>query len=165
MTNKMNFLATGRRMNTIINLYIGNLAIADVIIAIFCIPFQFQAAILQRWDLPDFMCKLCPFIQVFLSLFHDKRKFWQFTWKIEDKSNNQVKDFLFLQQKIKFHKLYYHVETYWFNVYKNPWFSHKKSGWCEKVFVTWELMKLAISIFWSNNKTFWKWFSICIFSM
>lgn len=58
------FSATGRRMNTVINIYIGNLAIADVIIAIFCIPFQFQAAILQRWDLPDFMCKLCPFIQV-----------------------------------------------------------------------------------------------------
>jgi len=58
------FTATGRRMNTVINIYIGNLAIADIIIALFCIPFQFQAAILQRWDLPEFMCKLCPFIQV-----------------------------------------------------------------------------------------------------
>jgi len=63
------FTATGRRMNTVINLYIGNLAIADVVIAIFCIPFQFQAAILQRWDLPEFMCKLCPFVQVIKS-FH-----------------------------------------------------------------------------------------------
>ncbi len=58
------FSATGRRMNTVINLYIGNLALADVIIAIFCIPFQFQAALLHRWDLPSFLCKLCPFVQV-----------------------------------------------------------------------------------------------------
>ena len=32
---------TGRRMRTVINIYIGNLALADCIIAIFCIPFQF----------------------------------------------------------------------------------------------------------------------------
>ncbi|XP_059096969.1 RYamide receptor-like isoform X2 [Tigriopus californicus] len=56
-------IATGRRMNTVINLYIANLAVADVIIAVFCIPFQFQAALLQRWNLPAFMCKLCPFLQ------------------------------------------------------------------------------------------------------
>lgn len=24
---------------------------------------QFQAALLQRWDLPDFMCAFCPFVQ------------------------------------------------------------------------------------------------------
>jgi len=53
----------GRRMHTVMNIYIGNLAMADVIIAVFCIPFQFQAALLNRWDLPAFMCKLCPFLQ------------------------------------------------------------------------------------------------------
>jgi hypothetical protein len=51
-------------MHTVMNIYIGNLAMADVIIAVFCIPFQFQAALLNRWDLPAFMCKLCPFLQV-----------------------------------------------------------------------------------------------------
>ena len=60
----LSFSATGRRMNTVINLYIGNLALADVIIAVLCIPFQFQAALLHRWDLPAFLCKLCPFVQV-----------------------------------------------------------------------------------------------------
>lgn len=25
--------------------------------------FQFQAALLQRWTLPDFMCAFCPFVQ------------------------------------------------------------------------------------------------------
>jgi hypothetical protein len=51
-------------MHTVMNVYIGNLAMADVIIAVFCIPFQFQAALLNRWDLPAFMCKVCPFLQV-----------------------------------------------------------------------------------------------------
>ena len=51
-------------MRTVINIYIGNLALADCIISVFCIPFQFQAALLQKWNLPFFMCKLCPFVQV-----------------------------------------------------------------------------------------------------
>ena len=51
-------------MNTVMNIYIGNLALADLILAVFCIPFQFQAALLNRWDLPAIMCKLCPFLQV-----------------------------------------------------------------------------------------------------
>jgi leucokinin receptor len=25
---------------------------------------QFQAALLQRWNLPHFMCPFCPFVQV-----------------------------------------------------------------------------------------------------
>ena len=38
---------------------------ADVTIAVLAIPFQFWAALLQRWDLPAFMCKLCPAVQIF----------------------------------------------------------------------------------------------------
>ena len=51
------------RMRTVTNFYIANLAFADVTIAVFCIPFQFHAALVQRWDLPEFMCKFCPFAQ------------------------------------------------------------------------------------------------------
>jgi len=43
--------------------FTANLAMADVIIGMFSIPFQFQAAVLQRWDLPKFMCPFCPFVQ------------------------------------------------------------------------------------------------------
>lgn len=51
--------------NSIMNfLFSANLAMADVIIGIFSIPFQFQAAVLQRWDLPKFMCPFCPFVQI-----------------------------------------------------------------------------------------------------
>ncbi|KAL5293298.1 tkr-3 family protein [Megaselia abdita] len=57
-------VATTRHMHTVTNMYIANLALADVIIGVFCIPFQFQAALLQRWNLPDFMCYFCPFVQM-----------------------------------------------------------------------------------------------------
>lgn len=30
----------------------------------FSIPFQFQAAVNQRWDLPKFLCPFCPFVQI-----------------------------------------------------------------------------------------------------
>jgi leucokinin receptor len=57
-------VATTRQMQTITNFFIANLAFADVIIGMFAIPFEFQAALLQRWNLPDFMCPFCPFIQL-----------------------------------------------------------------------------------------------------
>lgn len=57
-------IAVSRRMQTVTNFYIANLAFADVILAMFCIPFQFRAALVQRWDLPAFMCQFCPFAQI-----------------------------------------------------------------------------------------------------
>ena len=52
------------RMRTVTNFYIANLAFADVTIAMFAFPFQFHAALVQRWDLPAFMCQFCPTIGV-----------------------------------------------------------------------------------------------------
>ncbi|XP_037045815.1 neuropeptide Y receptor type 1-like isoform X2 [Bradysia coprophila] len=57
-------IATTKSMQTVTNFFISNLALADVVIGVFCIPFQFQAALLQRWNLPEFMCSFCPFIQM-----------------------------------------------------------------------------------------------------
>ncbi|GFR30118.1 RYamide receptor [Trichonephila clavata] len=57
-------VGTSRRMRTVTNYFIANLAVADIIIGMFSIPFQFQAALLQRWVLPPFMCAFCPFVQV-----------------------------------------------------------------------------------------------------
>jgi len=51
-----------KRMRTVTNMYIANLAMADVIIGLLAIPFQFQAILLQRWTLPAFLCKFCPFV-------------------------------------------------------------------------------------------------------
>ncbi|KDR12839.1 Tachykinin-like peptides receptor 99D, partial [Zootermopsis nevadensis] len=57
-------VARSRRMQNVTNCFISNLALADIIIGLFSIPFQFQAALLQRWNLPHFMCAFCPFVQV-----------------------------------------------------------------------------------------------------
>ncbi|XP_023342701.1 tachykinin-like peptides receptor 99D [Eurytemora carolleeae] len=56
-------VVTSRRMQSVTNFFIANLALADVIIGLFSIPFRFQAALLQRWNLPDFMCPFCPFFE------------------------------------------------------------------------------------------------------
>ncbi|KAI5699826.1 hypothetical protein M8J75_009409 [Diaphorina citri] len=56
-------VATSRRMQNVTNCFIANLALADIVIGLFAIPFQFQAALLQRWNLPNFMCPFCPFVQ------------------------------------------------------------------------------------------------------
>ena len=50
-------------MQTVTNFYIANLAVADVLIGVFSIPFQFQAALLQRWDLPAILCPVAPFFK------------------------------------------------------------------------------------------------------
>ena len=54
-----------KAMRTVNNSFIANLALSDVTIAVFCIPFQFYANLVQRWDLPGFMCRFCPFAQTF----------------------------------------------------------------------------------------------------
>jgi hypothetical protein len=54
---------TSRRMQNVTNYYIANLAFADVFLAVLGIPLKFQAAVLQRWNLPEFMCPLAPFVQ------------------------------------------------------------------------------------------------------
>ena len=56
-------VSTRKNLQDVINQYVSNLAISDILLALFCIPFQFYAAFMQRWDLPQFMCKFCPFVQ------------------------------------------------------------------------------------------------------
>ena len=57
-------IVRNRKMHSVTNMFIANLAVADVVIGIFAVPFQYQAALLQRWVLPHFMCSLAPFVQV-----------------------------------------------------------------------------------------------------
>ena len=52
-----------RNMQTVTNIFIANLAFSDVILGLFAIPFQFQTAVLQRWTIADFMCKVAPFVK------------------------------------------------------------------------------------------------------
>lgn len=58
-------IAKDKRMQTVTNIFIANLAFADVIIGMFTTPFQFHPALYQRWDFPDFLCKIAPSVKVF----------------------------------------------------------------------------------------------------
>lgn len=62
-----------KRMHTIPNYFIVNLAISDIIMAVFCIPFTFVAnLLLNYWPFGDLMCPIATYLQivaVFLSAF------------------------------------------------------------------------------------------------
>lgn len=53
-----------RRMHSVTNMFIANIAISDICIGGLAIPFQFQAALLQKWLLPSFFCSFCPTVQI-----------------------------------------------------------------------------------------------------
>ena len=59
-------IASNKQMQSVTNFLLANLASADILIAVAAVPFQFQAALLQRWVLPEFLCILAPFVQVFV---------------------------------------------------------------------------------------------------
>lgn len=54
-----------KRMRTIPNYFLVNLAISDIIMAIFCIPFTFVAnLLLNYWPFGETMCPLVNYLQV-----------------------------------------------------------------------------------------------------
>ena len=55
-------VTTTKSLRNVNNILIANLAVSDIVIAVLCVPFQFHAALTQRWDLPQIMCKLLPFL-------------------------------------------------------------------------------------------------------
>lgn len=54
---------TSPRLQNVTSYFIVNLAVADALTGLLAIPFKFQAALLQFWPLPSFMCSLVPFIE------------------------------------------------------------------------------------------------------
>jgi len=53
-----------KRMMTVTNVLIANLALSDILLGMFTTPFQFHPALLQRWDFPDFLCVMAPSFKV-----------------------------------------------------------------------------------------------------
>lgn len=54
---------TSPRLQNVTSYFIVNLAVADCMTGLLAIPFKFQAALLQYWPLPSFMCSLVPFVE------------------------------------------------------------------------------------------------------
>lgn len=50
-------------MRTITNLFLLNLAIADLLVGVFCMPFTLVGIVLKDFVFGSFLCKLIPYLQ------------------------------------------------------------------------------------------------------
>lgn len=57
-------LVCGKRMKTELTIFLVNLAIADLCMACFCMPFTFTQVMLGRWVFGYSMCPVVLFMQV-----------------------------------------------------------------------------------------------------
>ena len=57
-------LAVVQRSRTELSVFLINLAVADLSMATFCMPFTFTQLMLGRWLFGDFVCRLATFMQV-----------------------------------------------------------------------------------------------------
>ncbi|CAH0717460.1 unnamed protein product, partial [Brenthis ino] len=56
-------LASNRRMRTVTNVYLLNLAISDFLLGVFCLPFTLLGQMYRRFFFGATLCKLIPFVQ------------------------------------------------------------------------------------------------------
>jgi hypothetical protein len=57
-------LAVGRRSKTDLRAFLLNLAVADLTMAVFCMPFTFTTTMLHNWIFGATMCTIVLFLQV-----------------------------------------------------------------------------------------------------
>jgi cholecystokinin-like receptor len=56
-------LVQSKRMRTITNLFLLNLAISDLFLGVFCMPFTLVGMLLRDFIFGELMCKLLPYLQ------------------------------------------------------------------------------------------------------
>ncbi|XP_062549878.1 cholecystokinin receptor type A-like [Armigeres subalbatus] len=62
-------LVLDKRMRSVTNIYLLNLAISDLLLGIFCMPFTLVGQVQQNFIFGRFMCKVIPYLQaVFVSV-------------------------------------------------------------------------------------------------
>ncbi|RZF41430.1 hypothetical protein LSTR_LSTR000144 [Laodelphax striatellus] len=58
-------VSSSRRMHTVTNFFIVNLAVGDILMTLFCVPFSFVATlVLQYWPFGELLCHTVQFSQV-----------------------------------------------------------------------------------------------------
>lgn len=62
-------LVQNKRMRTITNLFLLNLAVSDLFLGVFCMPFTLVGMLLRDFIFGELMCKLLPYLQGMFSLF------------------------------------------------------------------------------------------------
>lgn len=61
-------LVQNKRMRTVTNLFLLNLAISDLLLGIFCMPITLVGMLLRDFIFGEIMCKLLPYLQ---GTYHD----------------------------------------------------------------------------------------------
>lgn len=56
-------LVQNKRMRTITNLFLLNLAASDLFLGVFCMPFTLLGMLLRDFIFGEFMCKMLPYLQ------------------------------------------------------------------------------------------------------
>lgn len=56
-------LVQNRRMRTITNVFLLNLAVSDILLGVLCMPFTLIGTLLRNFVFGEFMCKIIPFLQ------------------------------------------------------------------------------------------------------
>lgn len=56
-------LIQSRRMRTITNVFLLNLAVSDLFLGVFCMPFTLVGMLLRDFIFGEIMCKLLPYLQ------------------------------------------------------------------------------------------------------
>lgn len=59
-------LVQNKRMRTITNLFLLNLAVSDLFLGVFCMPFTLVGMLLRDFIFGELMCKLLPYLQGWL---------------------------------------------------------------------------------------------------
>ena len=56
-------LVQNRRMRTITNVFLLNLAVSDILLGVFCMPFTLVGTLLRDFVFGEIMCKFIPYLQ------------------------------------------------------------------------------------------------------
>ncbi|XP_013777380.1 cholecystokinin receptor-like [Limulus polyphemus] len=56
-------LAVNKRMRTITNVFLLNLAVSDLLLGVFCMPFTLVGVLMREFVFGDAMCRLIPYLQ------------------------------------------------------------------------------------------------------
>uniref|UniRef100_A0A1B0DGA9 G-protein coupled receptors family 1 profile domain-containing protein n=1 Tax=Phlebotomus papatasi TaxID=29031 RepID=A0A1B0DGA9_PHLPP len=61
-------LVQNKRMRTITNVFLLNLAVSDLLLGVLCMPFTLVGTLLRDFVFGELMCKFLPFLQVFSNI-------------------------------------------------------------------------------------------------
>ena len=70
-------LVQNKRMRTITNLFLLNLAVSDLFLGVFCMPFTLVGMLLRDFIFGELMCKLLPYLQGMYSFIFDTLKVYE----------------------------------------------------------------------------------------